>query len=96
MNNFGIESKACKPAEPVCNEDQRNLAMELHRAADVGNGLQNMTERLYCVLFGGGVADRNACDQANGASVSEELDRHVDTLCRTCALMERILTMVGP
>ena len=94
MNNFGIESKACNPAEPVCNENQRNLAMELHRAADAGNDLQNMTERLYCVLFGGGRNDSNDCPPAN--SFSDELDRHVDTLCRTCTMMERILTMVGP
>lgn len=91
MNNFG---KVCNPAEQVCNEDQRTLAMELQRAAEAGNMLLDMTDRLFCVLFGGGMADRNVCDQAN--SFSDELDRHVDTLCRTCTMMERILTMVGP
>ncbi|MGM9562479.1 MAG: hypothetical protein ACI3VQ_00185 [Faecousia sp.] len=93
MNNFEIEQKACKHEGQKCIENQRNLAMELHRAADAGNVLSNMTERLFCVLFGGGMAERNCCDQAQ--SFSEDLDRHVDTLCRTCELMERILTMVG-
>lgn len=94
MNNFGIEPKACKPAEPVCNEKQRNLAMEIKKAADAGNMLSDMTDRLYCVLFGGGMNGSNDCPSAN--SLSDELDRHVDTLCRTCEMMERILTMVGP
>ena len=94
MNNFGIEAKVCNPEEPVCNENQRNLAMELKKAADAGDMLSNMTDQLYCVLFGGGRDGSNDCPPAN--SVSEELDRHVDTLCRTCEMMERILTMVGP
>lgn len=94
MNNFGIEAKVCNPAEPVCNENQRNLAMELKKAADTGDLLSNMTDQLYCVLFGGGRDGSNDCPPAN--SFSDELDRHVDTLCRTCEMMERILTMVGP
>ena len=94
MNNFGIEAKVCKPAEQVCNEIQRNLAMELKKAADAGNVLSEMTDRLYLVLFGGGRDGSNDCPPAN--SFSDELDRHVDTLCRTCEMMERILTMVGP
>ena len=94
MNNFGIEAKVCNPAEQVCNEKQRNLVMELKKAADTGDLLSNMTDRLYFVLFGGGMDGSNDCPSAN--SLSDELDRHVDTLCRTCALMERILNMVGP
>ena len=94
MNNFGSEAKACKPAELGCNENQRNLTMDLHKATDVGNDLQKMTERLYCALFGGGTVGSNDCPPTN--SFSDELDRHMDTLCSTCEMMERILTMVGP
>ena len=94
MNNFGIEAKVCNPAEPVCKVDQMNLAMELKKAADAGNMLADMTDQLYFVLFGGGRDGSNDCPPAN--SLSDELARHVDTLCRTCARMERILTMVGP
>ena len=93
MNNFGIEAKVCNPAEPVCNENQRTLAMELQKATDTGNSLEEKTDRLYCILFGGEMAERNCCDPAQ--SVSDELDRLVGTLCRTCDLMEKILTMVG-
>lgn len=93
MNHFGSEQKNCIATEPVCNENNRNLVMELHRAADAGRDLLNMTERLFCVLFGGEMEDSNGCAPVN--SFSEELDRHVDTLCMTCTLMERILTMVG-
>ena len=94
MNNFGIEAKVCNPAEQGCNEKQRNLAMELKKAADAGDMLSNMTDQLYCVLFGGEMDASNGCPPAN--SLSDALDRHVDTLCRTCEMMERILTMVGP
>lgn len=96
MNHFGSEQKTCIPAEQECNENQRTLAMELHRAADAGKDLSNMTERLFCILFGGEMADStesNGCAPAN--SFSEELGRHADTLCSTCVMMGKILTMVG-
>lgn len=96
MNHFGSEQENCvtciDPA-PGFIEEKRTLAMELKKAADAGNSLEEKTDRLYCILFGGGMAERNCCDPAQ--SFAEDLDRLVDTLCRTCDLMEKILTMVG-
>lgn len=94
MNHFGSEQKNCIATEPVCNENNRNLAKELVVAANAGINLREMTEHLYCTLFGGtNGMESDGCDPAK--SFSDQLDMHVDTLCKTCELMERILTMVG-
>lgn len=96
MNHFESEQENCvtciNPATGFI-EEKRTLAMELQKATDTGNSLEEKTDRLYCILFGGEMAERNCCDPAQ--SVSDELDRLVGTLCRTCDLMEKILTMVG-